>query len=424
MGPIYSWNDFLDMTRRRMGLILFVILLGCMISLVLVLRQVPVYRSSEVIQIEQPKITDDLARSTVAGSSARRLQLIEQRLMARGNVLKIIDKFELFGTDGELNSVQKVDLLRRAVSIAGVAAVREGFADDGAIAVLTISAEMPTPELAQAIAHEFANQTRELSITRRREQTAQTLEFFEEQQKALTAEISQVENELELYRIENNLSVTGGVDFRMNEIASLNASILELDRGIIAAQLARTQIDRAARPQTVARADKAIVARLETLQSQRELLDKRRGVIRQTIQGSPEVESDLSSFERRIDRLQTQLDLVSARKNQAEVGFSLESGSQGERMITIEEAVVPEYPISSSRKRRAAMGGIASGILAFVLAWVLELRNPVIRTARQMQRETGLMPVVAIPELKTRRFLLGRDKRRLAAKQRKELQSS
>ena len=67
-------------------------------------------------------------------------------------------------------------------------------------------------------------------------------------------------------------------------------------------------------------------------------------------------------------------------------------------MVTIEEAVVPDYPFTMARKKRAILGAGASTGLALVLAFLLELRRPVIRTARQMERETGLRPVISIPQ--------------------------
>lgn len=84
MGPIYTFDDIIDMLRRRAGVIILITLLGCIASVYWALSTPHVYQSSEVIQIEQPKIANDLAPSTVEGSSARRLQLIEQQLMARG----------------------------------------------------------------------------------------------------------------------------------------------------------------------------------------------------------------------------------------------------------------------------------------------------------------------------------------------------
>ncbi len=47
----------------------------------------------------------------------------------------------------------------------------------------------------------------------------------------------------------------------------------------------------------------------------------------------------------------------------------------------------------------AVVGSALSLGLALVMAWLLELRNPVIRTARQMTREIGYAPVVSIPHL-------------------------
>jgi len=44
------------------------------------------------------------------------------------------------------------------------------------------------------------------------------------------------------------------------------------------------------------------------------------------------------------------------------------------------------------------MGGVASVGFALILAFLLDLRRPVIRTAKQLERETGLLPVAAIPQ--------------------------
>lgn len=401
MGPIYSLTDFLDMIRRRLILMIAVVGFGCLAALYWASGHEHLFQSSEVIQIEQPKIAGELARSTVDGSSARRLQLIEQQLMSRNYLQEIIDKYGLYKDLVALKPSEKVHLLRRSVNIMGVAATRQGFSDDGTISVVTITAEMTSAELAQAVAHAFADRTRALSATQRQEQAAETLAFFEQQEASIKSDIAALEAELEEYQSENDLTLSGGVQFRLAEVASLNDSLLELDRAIISTQLARTQIDRGARAATIARQEKEIDAQLETLQSQRTLLTTRRDALRATIGTSPEVDRNLSRFQRRMEQLQSQLEVVAARRNEAEVGFSLESAARGERLITIEEAPLPDYPITMSKKKRAIMGGVASVGLAFILAFLLELRRPVIRSARQMFRETGIMPVVSVPDLDT-----------------------
>ncbi|MEH6830964.1 MAG: DUF874 domain-containing protein [Sulfitobacter sp.] len=408
------------MTRRRLGIILFVILLGCVASLYWAMSQVHLYQSSEVIQVEQPKINDDLARSTVEGSSARRLQLIQQQLMARTSLQKIIEKYDIYSNLSALKPSEKVQLLRQSVTINGVAAAREGFADDGTISVLTITAQMEQAQLARDVAHEFAEQTRNLMAAQRRDQTEQTLAFFQSQEQVVLDNIAQLEGELETFRLDNDLSVEGGVEFRMSEVAQLNEAILNLDREIISTQMARTQIDRSARASTVAREEQALESQLRTLSDQRSLLDQRRTELRETIQSSPEIQRSLDDFDRRMEQLRGQLETIATRRNEAQVGFNLEVGAQGERLTTIEEAQVPDYPITMSKKKRAIMGAVAATGLAFVIAWLLELRRPVIRSARQMKRETGVMPVVSIPELAPKyqnsKWRQAREKRREAGK--------
>ena len=420
MGPIYTWQDFLDMTRRRIGVIIFVILLGCVASLYWAMSQVHLFQSSEVIQVEQPKINDDLARSTVEGSSARRLQLIQQQLMARTSLQQIIEKYNIYSNLAALKPSEKVQLLRQSVTINGVAAAREGFADDGTISVLTITAQMEEAQLARDVAHEFAEQTRNLMAAQRREQTEETLVFFQSQEQVVLDNIAQLEGELETFRRENDLTGEGGVEFRMSEVAQLNDAILTLDREIISAQMARTQIDRSARASTVAREEQALDSQLRTLADQRALLDQRRTELRETIQSSPEIQRSLADFDRRMEQLRGQLETIATRRNQAQVGFNLELGAQGERLTTIEEAQVPDYPITMSKKKRAIMGAVAATGLAFIIAFLLELRRPVIRSARQMKRETGVMPVVSIPELapkyQSSKWRQAREKRRMAGK--------
>lgn len=81
------------------------------------------------------------------------------------------------------------------------------------------------------------------------------------------------------------------------------------------------------------------------------------------------------------------------------MGYRLEIDRQSERLVVIEPAALPDYPITPSRKRNALLGVAASFIAGLGVAFLLALRRPVLRTADQMERETGITPVIAIPEV-------------------------
>lgn len=401
MGPIYSLPDLLDMLRRRALVILAIAVLGSLVSLFLAARQQHFYESSEVIQVAQPTIADDLAKSTVEGSTARRMQLIEQRLMARSSVLEIVEAFDLYGDMPDLRPSDLVTLVRENVSITGVAAVREGFADDGTIAVLTITARMPSPEQAQAVAAEFGRRTIELSVSTRIEQARETLNFFTAKETAVAKELAALDDEIASYRTEHDVAQPGALEIRQGEIATLNEALLDIDREQIQIRRAADQAMSNERPATAQRMLEEFEEQLATLTAQRDLLTRRKAEIEASLETSPEVERQLAAYDRRLQQLQSELETTRARRNEAEIGFRLETARQSERLTVLEPAALPDYPVTGGRKRTALLGAAASLLAALVIAFLLELRKPVLRSVAQMKRETGLMPVVTIPEMKS-----------------------
>ncbi len=402
MGPIFSLADFLDMLRRRAAVILYVVVAGSILSLWMALNQQHMYHSAEVIQVTRPTIADELAKSTVEGSSARRMQLIEQRLMARGTLLEIIDKFALYADMAGLTPTEKVVMLRNAVSITGVAAVREGFADDGTISVLTITAMLPTAEQAQQVASEFGRRTIELSVSSRIAQARETLTFFAEKEAALASQITALEDEISAFHAANDVALPGTAEFRRNEVAAINQSLLDIEREKILIRRAADQASATERPATARRLLAEAQEQLATLDAQHDLLSQRKNELEAALQTTPEVQRQLGVYARQMQSLQGELEVVSTRRNEAEVGFRLETSNQGERLTVLEPAELADYPSTSARKNKALMGGVASILAGIGIAFLLELRAPVLRSAAQMERETGLAPVASIPVLDTR----------------------
>ncbi|WP_083097746.1 DUF874 domain-containing protein [Pseudophaeobacter leonis] len=402
MGPIFSLADLFDMLRRRAAVILYVTVLGSILSIWVALNQQHVYPSVEVIQVTRPVIADDLARSTVEGSSARRMQLIEQRLMARGTLLEIIEKFALFADLPDLTPTKKVVMLRQAVSITGVAAAREGFSDDGTISVLTITALLPTALQAQQVASEFGRRTIELSVSSRIEQVREPLSFFADKESALAGQISTLEVEIAAFRAANDVALPGTVEFRRNEVATINEGLLDIARERILIRRAADQASATERPATAERMLEVFNEQLATLDAQRDLLSQRKSELEAALQTTPEVQRQLGAYTRQMEALQGEMEIISPRRNEAEVGFRLETSRQGERLTILEPAELADYPSSSARKNKALMGGVASVLAGLVVAFLLGLRAPVLRSAVQMERETGLAPGAAIPVLDTR----------------------
>ncbi|MFC3614322.1 DUF874 domain-containing protein [Lutimaribacter marinistellae] len=415
MGSLASLDDFLHMLRRRALLIVLVSLIGCMLSLFWALSQQHEYEASEVIQIAQPRIADNLARTTVEGSSARRLQAIQHRLMTRDSVLETMEKYGLYANLPALTTQEKVARFRQSVRIDGVAAARDGMADDGTISVLTITARMPTALLAQQIAHEFGQRTVELSKQNRIENARETLAFFDAQEQSLLTEIASVEDEITDFRRNNNLVLPSSLEVRREEISSINSELLTIARERIELERAIDKAGRDERPATAERLRGEYREQLSVLDAQEALLEDYKREIEALISTSPQLERQLGAYERELEQLRAELDRIHANRLEAELGFRLEAERQSERLMVIEEAVIPDYPVTESRKKKAVLGGAASFFFAVALAFLLDLRSGVIRSATQMESELGIAPVVTVPILDTRprrRWIFSRRRRR------------
>jgi len=408
MGPIQSFAEFFDMLRRRAWLLLVLTALGTGWSVLFALSLPHVFASSEVIQIESPRITDNLAQTTVNGSSARRMQLIEQQLMARDAILATIGKLGLFDDLPDLTTAEKVDLFRKSVSIEGVAAAREGGTDDGTISILRISAQFGSPEKAQAVAHELAARTLQLSASARRDQTRATLEFFVSEETVLTDAIVDLEKEIAAYREQNDIAMTGTLGLRQVELTSMNDAISDLERSMITVQRELDAIDTQSQRSATVRRVKELDQQLATLREQRAYFDQRAQDLQNALSNSAEVERRTRIFERRLNQYQDQLDEISARRSEAEIGNRLEMNRQAERLEILEAASLPDDPVAPSRRKIALAGVISSVFGALVIAFLLDLRHPVLRFSAQMEREMGFLPAVSIPTLKPVKSQVGR----------------
>ena len=193
MSPLDLIDEILDLLRRRWGLIARVALL-CVLAAGIVAYNTPrVFEALEVIQIERPVVSEDAVEGVGEVSSARLLQQIEQRLFTRESVLEVADDLGLFDDAPGLPEVDRVALMRGAVSLNAVAAAREGFGDDGTISVVRVWGTWSDGETARDLAHVFASRTLELSANQRLESAQQSLDFFRLQEAKLNGEIAAVD---------------------------------------------------------------------------------------------------------------------------------------------------------------------------------------------------------------------------------------
>ncbi|MEM7505783.1 MAG: Wzz/FepE/Etk N-terminal domain-containing protein [Pseudomonadota bacterium] len=137
------------------------------------------------------------------------------------------------------------------------------------------------------------------------------------------------------------------------------------------------------------------------LKDQKAAIDERRTALELSIQQTPNIEMTINGLYRRHAEIQEQLSTIVRKRVEAETGERLEMNQQAERFEVIENPVVAEKPVSPNRRKILMLGSGVSMALAVALAFLIEIMNPAIRSAAQMERMLDLRPVATIPYIQT-----------------------
>ncbi|MEZ5750580.1 MAG: Wzz/FepE/Etk N-terminal domain-containing protein [Paracoccaceae bacterium] len=396
MGPIQNLHEIISFLTRRWRLIGLGTVVGALAGLLVAMNTERVFEAAAVIQVTNPVISVNADGETAVPDVTRRVQSIEQRLMSREALLELGARYNLF--DGmDITPVEQVAMMREAFSITSIAAAQQGFERDGSLSALIVAAQDDDPDVAAAIANELSESVIELSIADRQVNTQQALEFYRTEETRLNQAISELESEIARYRSENEQFLPDAVETRRNESELLTETLLGLQQQISARENELSSIQSGSTRAVTRRQITTLTEEIAQFNQQASLLENRMAELREFFRRAPEVEQQLGSMTRQMTQLQTQMTAAANSRRAAELGARIEGDQQAERFEILEPALVPEYPISRSR-RKVAMMGVAGGIgLGIIVAYLLEWFFPVIRTATRMERDLQLRPVISIP---------------------------
>ena len=269
---------------------------------------------------------------------------------------------------------------------------------------LIIAAQAGTAENAARVANDLAQSVLDMGAEGKQASADASSVFFKEEEARIWQSITALEAEIAAFREANHAALPGAREARQDELALLTTNIRELDQEVAGLQGEEATIRT---HETLRATDRRrledIAQRLSVLSAQRAPLLEQKATLDGSLGDVGEVDRVLSTYERQLGQLQDQYAVVSTRLAEAETTQRLSNRQQTERFSLLERAITPDYPLGSGGKKIAVAGALASGGLALVLAFILDLLHPAIRNSGQMERELNLRPIVAIPEVPTRR---------------------
>lgn len=452
---------YLTLLFRRLPYLLVIVIICTGIGLVMAITLPPVYRATARLVVESPQIPDNLAATTVQASEVEILQVIEQRLMNRANLLDLAQRFNVYAGKPDMGPDAIVSDMRSRINIS------LPHTSHNRASFVSVSFQASTGEASAQVTNELVTQILQENVALRTGATGKTLEFFEQEVARLDDELSVQGSHILAFKEQHKDALPDGLDYRRNRQSSLQERVLQYDRELSGLRDRRARLveiyERTGRPdffgesltpeqrqlrqlkderaaaaviyspdhprikaldRQIAALEAANIAlglgtesapnittyelqlsdidgQIEFINQQKDIIQGELVVLAQAIERTPTNAITLGTLERDYETLRVQYAQATASLAEARTGDQIEAQSRGRRITVTQQAVVPTHPTDPNRKLIAATG-FAGGVgLAFAVFVLLELLNNTIRRPVDLVNRLGAPAFGTVPYVQT-----------------------
>lgn len=422
-----------------------------------------VYTARATLIVEGSQIPGPLQPPSVQAQAMEKLQVAEQNLMRRVNLLDIAQKLEVFA---DLKNMTPDQIVQTMVDNTNI----EKNAGRGEATMMIITYDGETGPKAAAVVNEYVTIILSDDAQTRKKIAEDSVSFFAADVKRLDAELSAMSAKMLKFQEENKDALPNTLAYRLGQQQILQDRLATTERdiallkdqkdkmialfeatgqitGIAAAaqtpeaqqlaQLRQTlntslallsptnpkikqlqaqigQLEKVVQAQQVPAAGASGVpmspidvqiasmdAQMQGLETQRKQLIEQLDALKDSIDRTPANQVALDSMTRDNNNIQQQYNTAVAKQAAASSSEQVELLSKGERLNVVEAASAPDSPTKPNRIMIAG-GGIAAGAgLGFALVVFLELLNRSVRRPKDLVKNFGITPLATIPYMRT-----------------------
>lgn len=375
-GQALNISHYVDVLKRKIFHFLIPFGLISTIGLYAAGVQKPNYLSEGKILVETQRISPDLVRPIVTATASERIQLVQQRILTRDNLLLIARKFGLFPNRSGVFDLMRESSLIKPVDLDGL---RQGTS---AIA-FTVGFEYENPELAMKVANEFITLIVDEDERSRTSRATETV-------KILTSEAKDLQDKIEATQLRI-LEVVQRPRDSVPDTPEREKSQLSALAALRAELIQKTSIYSDAHP-AVAALKKRIAAMEKSLTQSPQTPEKA-----QSTQAD-----EIEALKRQRESLEKQLTDANTKLASARLSEKLDRDQQSERLQVIERPSLPLKPLKSGRLKLIGVAFALAAAVGVGTAITAELLDGSIRNRYQLSGVVDTHLVVAIPYLSTR----------------------
>lgn len=459
---------YISLVMRRLPVLMLIVISCTLAGLFLAFTLPPVYKAQSRLVVESAQIPGELASTTVQASVVEILQVIQQRLLTRANLLDLSRRFDVHANQPEMRPDEIVQDMRSRIAISLPMDTRNRAS------FVTVSFAAPTGEMSAQITNDLVTQILQENVAMRTNVASQTLDFFVQEVARLDAELADQGARILEFKEQHKDALPDSLDYSRNRQSSLQERVLQLDRELSGLRDRRARLveiyertgrsdlagesltpeQRRLRQLQDERASALVIyspdhpriksldgqiaameaaniklglgtetapnftafelqisdidGQIEFIEEQKVVINEELGQLGQSIEATPTNAIALGTLERDYDNLRLQYTQATASLAEARTGDQIEAQSRGQRITVTEQAIVPTSPAEPSRKKVAAMGFAAGVGLAGALFMLLEILNGTIRRPVDITSRLGTPAFGTVPYIPTTREVFAR----------------
>jgi polysaccharide biosynthesis transport protein len=232
-------GHYLNLARRRMGYFLIPLITVAAVGGATVMSLPAIYSSSAKILVESQQIPDAFVKSTVTALATERLQVIQQRVLTRENLLRIADKFNLFKDRAYLSRSDLVDVMQRRTTFQVLdlgPANRRPRKDENLTVVFSVGFDHENPDIAAKVANELVTGVLNEDVQSRNASAVETTNFLQRESERIAGELKEVDAKIASFKLENSTALPEKLTFNMGLLEKQQRAISDIDRDLRAAE--------------------------------------------------------------------------------------------------------------------------------------------------------------------------------------------
>ncbi len=226
---------YLSFFLRKLPAFLLVAASVATVAIVVAFTLPPAYESRMVLIVEAPQIPDALAPSTVKTPGPQRLQIIEQRLMTRANLLDIARRLNVLQDQAEMNPDEILQAMRARTRVYKTRSNNEA-------SIMTVTFEGRTPRLAAGVLNEYLTLIQANDAAFRKDRAGQTMDFFEQEVARLGSALEQKAVQILDFKNANAGDLPDSLPFRQDQLENRQQRLEEVGREIFTLRTQRQQL--------------------------------------------------------------------------------------------------------------------------------------------------------------------------------------